>query len=184
MRRLVGLGALLLAAAWLVVSAGPTFGQSPNGTVTATVTANIGPCISISTNTFSYAPAQFSTSTNTVTTTANSTKPTVTNCSNQTENILAKGGPATGATPNWTLIGGPLNCTEGPNRYRHEIQRSGGGEILALTTTDQTWESAVPGTGSATNTRLLDTILTMPCTGSSGGGATMTVQIFLTAIIP
>lgn len=184
MRRLIGLATLVVAAAWLILSAGPTFGQSPNGTVTATVTANIGPCISISPNSFTYTPATFSTTTTTVTTIPNSAKPTVTNCSNQTENILARGSAATGATPNWTLQGGALNCASSLNAYRHEIQRSGGGEIFALTTTDQTWETSVPGTGGTGNTRLLDTILTMPCTGSSGGGATMTVQILLTAFVP
>lgn len=184
MRRLVRFGVLAVAVAWLMVSAGPTFGQSPNGTVTATVTANIGPCISVSPTSFNYTAAQFSTSTTTVTTVPAGTKPTVTNCSNQTENIMARGGPATGATPNWTLQGPALNCATGSNAYRHEIKQSGGTSVLALSTTDQTWESAVPGTGGSGNTRPLDSILTMPCTGSSGGGATMTVQIFLTAMLP
>jgi hypothetical protein len=108
----------------------------------------------------------------------------VTNCSNQTENLLAKGGTATGATPIWTLKGGPLNCAaDGSNVYRQELNQSGGG-LLALSTTDQSWETSVPGSSSGTNTRLLDGVLTMPCTGSSGAGLTMTVQIILTAVIP
>lgn len=185
MNRLVGLGAVAVAAAWLILSAGPAFGQSPNGTVNATVVANTGPCISISPTSFSYTAAQFSSSGGNVTTVPNNTKPTVTNCSNQTENVMARGGSATGATPNWTLKGGPLNCAaDSSNVYRHDINRSGGGGLLALTTTDQSWETSVPGTSSGTNTRLLDGVLTMPCTGSSGAGLTMTVQILLTAVIP
>jgi hypothetical protein len=41
MIRLVGLGAVAVAAAWLTLSAGPMFGQSPSGTVNATVIADL-----------------------------------------------------------------------------------------------------------------------------------------------
>jgi hypothetical protein len=182
MRRLVGLGTLAIAAAWLVLSAGPTFGQqSPTGTVTASVVANAGPCISISPTSFSYATAQFSTSSSVVTTLPSSAKPTVTNCSNQTSTISARGGQATGTSANWTLQGAPLNCNLGANNYRHELVPSSGAGNIALTTTNQTWESGVSGTGSAGNTRVVDGILTMPCTGSTGAGETTSIPIILTA---
>jgi hypothetical protein len=184
MIRLVGLGSLAVAAAWLVLSAGPIFGQqSPNGTVTATVIANSGPCISLDQTTFSYAPAQFSTASSVVTTVPNTAKPVVTNCSNQTSTLSASSGPATGATPNWVLQGSSLNCNEGPNKYRHELIRSGGVGNIALTLVSQTWESSVSGTGGTGNTRVLDGVLTMPCTGSSGAGLTMSMQILLTAVV-
>jgi hypothetical protein len=181
MHRLVVLGALAVATASLILSAGPTFSQSPNGTVTATVIANAGPCISIDPTSFSYASAQFSTVSTVVTTLPSGVKPTVTNCSNQTSVISARGGQATGTTANWALQAPQLNCNEGPNTYRHELVRSGGAGSITLTTTNQTWESAVSGTGSSGNTRVVDGVLTMPCTGSTGAGETTSIPIILTA---
>ncbi|MGD9891341.1 MAG: hypothetical protein AB7R89_01975 [Dehalococcoidia bacterium] len=185
MIRLVGLGTVAVAAAWLLLSAGPVFGQqSPNGTVTATVIANSGPCISVAPATFSYAAEQFSADSAIKTTIPTGSKPVVTNCSNQTSNFLAKGDHATGPSGTWTLHGAPQFCTSiGANKYRHEINKTDGTDPLVLTTIDQPWETSVPGNGSAGNTRILDSILTMPCTTSDGAGTTMSLHIFLTAVI-
>jgi hypothetical protein len=180
MRRFATLGALAFGVVWTVLVAGPTFSQTPDGTVTATVNVNIGPCISVAPTSFVYAPAGFSSS-QPVTTTPSGTKPIVTNCSNQAENILARGSAATGpGGAAWELQGGVLQCSSGPDKYRHEIHQLGG-STMPLTLVNQTWEGSVPATGS--DTRVLDGILTMPCTGSTGGGQTMSMSIFLTAVV-
>ena len=181
MLRFIALAAPALTAVWLLVSAGPTFGQSPNGTVTASVTVNVGPCISLSATSFTYAPAEFSTSQTTRTTLPNSARPVVTNCSNQSERILARGSTASGANnASWDILTS-FNCANiETNKYKHELKLADGVSYLALTATDQAWESGV----AANDTRTVDGRLTMPCNGSSGAGQTMTMPIFLTAAIP
>jgi hypothetical protein len=184
MLRLATLGALTFGVVWTVLVAGPTFSQTPDGTVTATVQVNIGPCISIDPTSFTYAPAGFSSGGTNTTTVPNTTKPVVTNCSNQTENILARGSNASGTGALWTLTGASINCSNPTqNTFRHEVKQSSTGDYMALTSSNQTWEASVPTT-AGDKTRTLDGRLTMPCTGSTGGGVTMTMSIFLTAVIP
>jgi len=184
MRRFATLGALAFGVVWTVLVAGPTFSQTPDGTVTATVNVNIGPCIAIDPTSFTYASSGFSSGGTNTTTLPNTTKPVVTNCSNQTENILARGGDAAGTGAAWTLTGGSVNCvTQDLNTFRHEVKQTSTTDYMALTATNQLWESSVLST-TGNKTRTLDGRLTMPCTGSTGGGQTMTMSIFLTAVIP
>ena len=177
MRRVILLGALAVGIVWGAATAGPTFGQS-NGTVTATVLVQAAACITISPSSFAYAPAGLSTTASLVTTLPNSTKPTVTSCSTGTQNLLAKGGTATGGGATWSLANG-LDCSvPDTDKYRHEL-RPAAGSFFTLTTDDQAWEGGISQGG----TRLVDTRLTMPCTGSSGVGTTMSMPIVVTAVV-
>jgi hypothetical protein len=179
MRRSIVLGALVVSVAWLAVTAGPALGQS-NGTVTATVQVQAAACITISPTSFTYAPAQLSTTAGLVTTTPNSTKPTVTSCSTATQNYLARGGTATGGGGASWQLANSVDCgVPDIDKYRHEIKPETSA-YFPLSTTDQTWESGVVQSA----TRLVDTRLTMPCTGSSGVGTTMSMPIFVTAVVP
>ena len=180
MRRLVGLGALALSALWLAVTAGPALSQSPNGTVTATVQVQAAACITVNPTSFAYpaAPLSNATAPSQVVPAPTTTKPVATNCSTAAENFLARGGSATGGGATWTLISS-IDCSAGTaDQYRHDVRPSGGA-YTALSTTDQAWESSV----APSNTRTLDTRLTMPCTGSGGVGQTMSMPIVLTAIV-
>ena len=153
MRRLVGIGALALSIIWLAVSAGPTFGQSPNGTVTATVQVQAAACITVNPTSFAYpaAPLSNATAPSQVVPAANTTKPVATNCSTAAENFLARGGSATGGGATWTLISS-LDCSAGStDQYRHDIRPSGG-SFTALSTTDQAWESSVAPSNHARST--------------------------------
>jgi hypothetical protein len=177
MPRLLGLGAFDFALTLFLLNAGPTWGQG-SGNVTATVQVQAAACITINPNSFTYAPAPLSTSTAFSTTLPSSTKPSLSNCSTAPESFLARGGSATGAGATWTLETS-FNCgVPQINMYRHEARPSGG-SFFSLSTTDQTLETDVP----ASNSRTLDTRLTMPCTGSDGVGTTMTLPITITAVV-
>lgn len=178
MRRLTGLGVLLLTVAGLLLTAGPAWSQSPNGSVTATVQVRAAACITVAPSTFSYAPAVLSTASGLVTTTPNSTRPVATNCSSSPENFLARGGTATGSGATWDLVSS-LDCGGGgTNQYRHDLKPAST-SYAPLQTTDQTWETGVAASG----TSLVDTRLTMPCTGSNGVGQTMSLPIVITAVV-
>lgn len=187
MRRLVFVVSMLCALVGAAVTAGPTFADGPNGTVLATVQVSVGPCINVAPTTFTFAPEGFSSAGNTRTTipAATSTKPVVTNCSDRSETILAKGGEATGSGSAWQLVSS-FDCSGGSsNQYKHQLkqQASGGAHSFLLTETPQPWEAAVSSTAGA-SARTVDSLLTMPCTGSDGLSTTRTIPIYLTAVIP
>jgi hypothetical protein len=179
MRRLVGLGVIAATAVWLAVTAGPTFGQSPSGTVTATVQVQAAACITINPTSFAYSPAGLSSTATMVTTTASGTKPVVTNCSTAVENFLVKGGDATGnGGVTWELAN-TFDCgVPQTNKFKHEIKPATG-SFFIMTDTPNTWETSVAANG----TRTVDTRLTMPCTGSNGVGITMSTPIIITATV-
>lgn len=178
MRRSIVLGALLVSIAWLTATAGPALGQSA-GTVTATVQVQAAACITINPSNFTYPPAGLSTAASPVTITANSVKPVVTSCSTGTQNLLAKGGAATGGGATWNLAG-TYDCSAPQiDLYRHEIRQLSTNSYISLSTADQTWEELVP----SSNSRTVDTRLTMPCTGSSGVGSTLSMPIVITAVV-
>jgi hypothetical protein len=179
MHRLLAYGVFGLLAVGLALSARTTFGQS-GGTVTATVQVQAAACITIAPNSFTYTAAGLSSTSSPTTTLPSSAKPVVTNCSSSAENFLAKGGSATGSGVTWTLGSSHGDCSAPTlNQYRHEL-KPGTGSFFSLSETDQVWESAV----SATNSRTVDTRLTMPCNGSDGVGLTMSIPIILTAVVP
>jgi hypothetical protein len=73
-----------------------------------------------------------------------------------------------------------INCVSSPtNQYRHVILDQSQSPVALQSTSDITWQSNVV-TG---NSRTLDTQLTMPCVGSGGVGATISIPITITAII-
>jgi hypothetical protein len=176
--RQIAYGVFGLLAVFLALSAHPTFGQS-GGTVTATVQVQAAACITISPTSFTYTAAGLSPSGSLTITNPSGTKPTVTSCSAGSQNFVARGNSATGGGFTWTLTNA-LDCSTGTqtNEYRHQLNTSTGSSI-SLTTTDQTWEMAVP----AGNNRTLDGRLTMPCTGSNGVGQTMSMPIIVTAVV-
>ena len=180
MIRLVWLGAVAVAAAWLILSAGPTFGQSPNGTVTATVQVQAAACITITPTTFAYPASGLSTTTalKVITPAVGTSKPVATNCSPVAENFLAHGGAANATGVNWQLMSS-IDCNIGAtNQYRHDVRLTSG-SFGPLSETDIAWQSSV----AASNTRTLDTQLTMPCAGSDGVGTTVSIPIVITAVV-
>lgn len=180
MRRIIAFSAFVVSILWLLLSAGPAFSQSPNGTVTATIQVQAAACITVNPISFAYPAAGLSTPTapTQVTPAANTTKPVATNCSSAAQNFLARGGTASGSCASWSLISS-IDCSTGNiNEYRHDVRPSGG-MFTPLSTVDQAWETSV----AASSTRTLDTRLTMPCPGSNGVGQTMSLPIILTAVV-
>jgi hypothetical protein len=177
MRRLVGLGGIALAAGWLILTAGPGWAQSPSGNVTATVQVQASACITISPTSFTYPPSGFNSGGSPAILVPTGNIPVVTSCSTGTQDYLAKGGNATGASATWQLTA-LVDCTGAQaDLYRHQVL--GTGPSISLSTTDQTWEDDVPA-GAMRN---LAGRLTMPCTGSSGAGVTMSLPITVTAVV-
>jgi hypothetical protein len=177
MPRLLGLGAFVFALTLFLLDAGPTWGQG-SGNVTATVQVQAAACITINPNSFTYPATALSTATSVNTALPNSTRPSLTNCSTATESFLARGGSATGTGATWSLESSFDCSVPQVNMYKHEARPSGG-SFFALSTTDQTLETDVP----TSNSRTLDTRLTMPCAGSNGVGTTMTLPITITAVV-
>lgn len=167
---------LAIAAAYLVLSAVPSFGDNV-GTVNAQVTV-AAPCVTLSTTSIDFGTILFATNPPTGPTSKYILPYTITNCSSAKETLYVKGTDATSTSSStrWTLNWiGP--CTAGPNNYgmRATEQWVGGG-YSDLTTTAQALPTALPdGTAKSYNNEIFS-----PCAGSDGAGETMTMQIVYT----
>jgi hypothetical protein len=104
---------------------------------------------------------------------------TVANCSTGSESVLASGTNATGASSTWALVGALANqCGNSLNQYRLGV-RDANNTDLFLTAQNQTLGS-VAANGALTRIPRI----TMPCTGSSGNGQTMSMSFNFTATVP
>ena len=168
-----GLVVLVLGAAAVPVVA------ADNGTVGARVIAGGIACVTVG-NDVDFGTAQFQ-ALGTTTVTVGTPAVTVTSCSGGSQTILAKGTDATGtgAGATWTLATAAQCGPQGtPNLYNLGLRLAGGGDTyLALANTSL-------GTLGANGTLTRTPLLRMPCTGSSGGGQTMSMSYVLTATIP
>jgi hypothetical protein len=177
---------LALATSCFVTSVVPAFGAD-SGIVSAKVTV-AAPCITVSPTT----AVDFGTHAFTATGPVNTTPQeqgggtsSVSNCGGGAENVAVKGTNAnapSGAA--WSLVARtqPVGtCDLGTNKY-----------VLKVNAYDTTWQTLLAGFDATSTSQLLtnagagatvniDYDLWMPCSGSSGGGETMTFQIVYTA---
>jgi hypothetical protein len=169
--RRIGMG---LAVASLVIgSAGPA-AAADNGTVGASVGAS-SPCVLVS-GSFSYGVHVLSTNA-AASSSSVTTGPSITNCSGTNISIFAHVSNFTGGTATWTPIQAANPCTIGIDKFDLNVSSVGtGGSAADLTGTDQFL-------GSLSNATPFNwaSVFTMPCTGSAGGGGTMSGTILVTA---
>jgi hypothetical protein len=168
---------VLLAGGVYAGSSVPVFSED-DATVTATVSVQDVPCITVGTTLINYGTKAFSTSQGLVS--GSSTIGNVDSCSTAAQTLLIKGTPTTGTTPAWSLVNS-LACPT-PNQFVHEFDNPGtAGSYLALGTNNLTFQA---GFASMATISSIPTRLTMPCTGSSGGGVQVSTQIIFTATVP
>jgi hypothetical protein len=168
---------VLLAGGVYAGSSVPVF-SADNGTVNATVTVQDVACITVTSAGIDYGTKAFSTSAVPVQSSGSITS--IASCSGSAQTVLIKGTPTTGTTPAWSLVNS-LACPT-PNQFVHEFDNPGtAGSYLALGTNNLTFQA---GFASMATISSIPTRLTMPCTGSSGGGVQVSTQIIFTATVP
>jgi hypothetical protein len=155
---------------------------SPTGTVSATVSAQAAggasPCVQVAPSSVSYGTGQFSTPGSPVVKNASSDI-AVTNCGTAAEDFLARGSNATSPMASWQLIDTGGVCDTGSiDKYKLSLGLTFTPTFF-LSTTNQTIEQAQP----AGAVRQIPSQLTMPCTGSSGAGQTLSLELVFTAVV-
>jgi Calx-beta domain len=98
---------------------------------------------------------------------------TVTNCGTQTETIVVRGTSAAGSGATWELTEGDP-CSAGQNRFG--LRLSAGELSLRVGAANKTIATLSAGQSLTRNVRIL-----MACSGSSGAGQTLSVQLVFTA---
>jgi hypothetical protein len=141
-----------------------------------------GPCLLLSTDSIDYGVLSFSTL---QTPRSAAGEVTVSNCSTESEDMMAQGADAIGTTAVWTLASPPGSgnmCDAvggGANQYAHAIN-DGVAAPLALAATQQTYQTGVPSGGAIVTA----TTFHMPCSGSDGAGELMSTSLTFTAVTP
>lgn len=183
-RRTLALVVLVAATvvAW-AASALPAFGAD-SGTVDATVTVAT-PCILISPPTVDFGSMAFRDgSEEYADLVANPQTIGYTNCSEAAENIFARGtnaADANGATASWALDPGLASCPQTPDVFGMALTDATlGGVQLALDNAQLEGALAPALAPGATGGFNMWHVI-MPCTGSSGAGATMAMSVIFTA---
>lgn len=178
MRRIALIGSILGVLGVAVISGVPAFGAD-NGTVNATVSVQDVPCMTVTSSGINYGSRSFSTQASPVQVTGNITS--IATCSGSGQTVFVKGGQATdGAGAVWSLAGA-LSCPT-TDQYVHEVDNpNNGASYIALTTNATNFGTLNASPSSIPN---IPTRLTMPCTGSSGLGKTMNMQILFTVTVP
>jgi hypothetical protein len=165
--------AMLLVSALLAPASTMAAGEE---TVSAQVTVAT-PCITVGPN-VNYGTLAFSTVNPFVQVSASGTT-SYTNCSVTSEKVYMRGTNAVSASSSatWRPISASTCSTAQQivDVYLHSVSDGTGGAFLSLS--DQLLNPAA----AAGATRTLSTQMTMPCSGSSGAGETMTFSIILTA---
>lgn len=171
------LTALFTAIAMLAATATPMF-AADNGTVDATVTLAT-PCVTMDTTSIGFGTQVFSTPGNEVIATGNP-QVGITNCGAADEVLYGAGTDAASADPNnpaqWALVTQAIDCGNNtPNdSYALEVLNA---NIDALLSTSASTLITLPGNaGSLT----IDHLIHMPCSGSTGAGQTMSMQVIYT----
>lgn len=173
----------LVAGAALISSilAAPAF-SADNGTVNATVQVT-GPCITLGGTDITFPATKFSTSTTNAI--ASVGGPSVTNCGSAAQ-LHGKGTNATGpSSASWNLVGlasksGVCGTSGGlldTNKFALNLYN--GGDSFLTTAYAQVSTLAAAASFSGYTFELF-----MPCTGSSGAGATMSFSVSFLAIVP
>jgi Tol biopolymer transport system component len=103
----------------------------------------------------------------------------VSNCSAEPETMLARGTDATGTNASWTLTDAAATCetTLGLDAYRLGLDPGPLGSLVQLSADNKTLSDAAAPGAVLSNTAVIDTA----CSGSSGAGTTMTMQIVFVA---
>lgn len=180
MRSRIVLFSLLVALGGLAVTAGPTFGQSAETSVTATLRI-ASACLTVSPNTVDFGTLEL-TQPGIAPAPATATV-VLRNCSAQSETVLVRGSAAmasgnglAAATPAWNLASGSNVCA-GPNLFLQGIRDSARVE-KQITAADQLLKPLPAG---ATESLVLT--LVPPCAGSIGAGQTISVRYSFTATL-
>jgi hypothetical protein len=153
-----------------------------SGSVVTTIEAMEapGPCLLLSAERIDYGVLSFSTP---QTLRSAAGEVTISNCSTETEDIMAQGTDAVGSAAVWTLTTPPGSgnmCSAiggGVDRFAHTIS-DGLAAPLALTTAQQTYRSSVPSGGVVVTA----TTFHMPCSGSDGAGELLSTRLTFTAV--
>ena len=178
MNRTIKLGgaAVLVAVALLASTTGSALGAG-NGTVSAQVTVASGACLTLGTNAVNYGTQPFSMPS------SPSSQQTglfaLASCSSSTEQISAEGTNATGnAGASWTLKQSTADlCTLNLDQYESNAKDPGVGAVPLGSLSYANLGSPY----SAGEVRQVSVGMTMPCTGSSGAGQTMSFQYLFLA---
>ena len=177
MNRTLKLGgaAVLVAAALLASATTPALGAG-SGTVSAQVTVASGACLTLGASSVNYGTQQFSTPGAPVF--SQSGLLGLTNCGSSSEQISAAGTNASGnAGASWTLKQSTSDlCTLSPDLYESNAKDPAAG-VLPLGLAYANLGSPY----SAGEQRQVSVGMTMPCTGSSGSGQTMSFEYLFLA---
>jgi hypothetical protein len=98
-------------------------------------------------------------------------------CASQSQTILARGAPATGAGVLWAHAPPGADVCPGPNLFIQGVRDAAGVE-KRLTVTDQVFKSLAAGAVEP-----VTLTLTPPCSGSTGAGETVTVKYTFVATL-
>jgi hypothetical protein len=173
---LAALAASAIAAA--VLPLGPVALAADNATIDATVTPAT-PCITIDQTSIDFGTPPFSTTSGESVATA-APPVTVTNCGANDEQLLASGTGADSGDPNspahWNLVPQSVDCAStAPDTFAIDVPLGTNGVVFL--STNPAAIQAVAGNGG---TASIDHEIHMPCSGSSGVGQVMSMQILYT----
>lgn len=155
-----------------------SYGGTPSGTVDATVTMRTSQaCLELSTATIDFGTRSFGD-------VAIPATPdiTVTNCSGNPEDVLARGTDATGAGPTTWTLNDAGTCEGGTlptDNYSLLVAPSGAPAATRLSTSNKMLETLSSGEANV-HVAQIDT----PCPGSDGAGVVMSMQITFVATEP
>jgi hypothetical protein len=176
-----------LAAIALAASAAPALTAS-DGTVTLTVTAQAppAPCLTVTPETLDFGTKPFSTPGGD---NSGAVFLTLTNCGTATQHVVAAGTDASGPTGAWALtdvVSGSI-CSLGTDKYsvfalgptsgRDYVRAQLGVTPTMLAVSGDPYPLVPSGVAPVT------LVLTMPCQGSNGAGATKSLSATFTAIV-
>lgn len=170
MKREVGVLLALLGLSVLLPL--PAFGQGPAATVTATVTMGSTACLIASPNSVAFGIVAF-TQPGAAPQTATASI-SLHNCSAQAVNVLARGSNASGGAT-WTLTPGSLGVCSTANTFIQGVRDSAESE-KRLSLVNQPFTVVQPGVSTPITLTFLP-----PCTGSTGGGNSVTLTYIFTA---
>jgi hypothetical protein len=175
MRRIALLATIVGVLGVAVISGVPAFGAD-NGTVTATVSVQDVPCMTVTSSGIDYGAKVFSGASPVQ---ATGTITSIGTCSSAAQTVWVKGASATATGVTWTLVAG-LACPT-TNQYVHEVDNPNSpASFVPLTNTNQNFGTFNAQPHSIPN---IPTRLTMPCTGSAGAGQTISTQILFSATV-
>lgn len=181
-RRAAGAGLLALALILAYAAAGsaPTAGQVSSEVTVAATLRIASSCLIVSPTAVDFGTVEFTRPPATrpsPTPAATTATVSLRNCSSQSETILVRGAPATGAGVLWGHAPPGADVCLGPNLFIQGVRDAAGAE-KRLSITDQAFKSLPAGA-----TEPIALTLTPPCSGSTGAGQTVTVKYTFVATL-